>query len=705
MKKFFIFAVMLFASLIFLQAETTTIKIATGNSKGIYYKLGIALEKIIESEYQDYNVIVIETSGSKDNARLLKTKQADIAFIQNDIAYNFSEGKRGYINDTDCLRGLASLYTEVIQIIGKKELFIEELNDFINESIALGDANSGTEQNAVDILRVSNIKDREIKRVNIPFSQIPAAMNEGKINGAFITAGLKLNLLENLADQIYFIPLSKETLNKLINEYPYFIITNIPANTYSGQTEPVASVGVRALLTCRQDFDKEIVEMILSAVYSNLNTLKEAHPIARKINLRSATYGMTIPLHEGAQKFLRTQTKKYLIILLVIVLVLVLIYFKFQNYFRKLFKDFLKHLRQNIQFRIGFVILLMFIIGTIGSYFFERRVNEEFDTIFKAFWATIVYLLSGFEITPITTGGKISALMLLIGGMGILGTVVGNIASIFMKEGVEKMPNNVKQHIAICNWNNRGITVIEELHHPSAEPDTDIVVLTNLEVNEAELRDKSKRYSNVYFIKGKPTSYERLKSSKIYKAKSIIVLSDANDSESDPKTILTCLAIRQICKDEKEDFNPHIIAELMDRENRRIALDAGANEIVSAGFYRTGIMLQSARYHNLSDIFHELLIYEDNTSSIFILGNEKIPEVIDGKTFLAASDIFNRNRNEKNPVILIGVRRTSKDGKTHVILNPLPNCKSHNGEFDVFRGGDALVVIAQSYPDLSYLKE
>ena len=52
--------------------------------------------------------------------------------------------------------------------------------------------------------------------------------------------------------------------------------------------------------------------------------------------------------------------------------------------------------------------------------------------------------------------------------MGILGTVIGNIAAIFMKEGVEKMPKNLKRHIAICNWNKRGEKVIEELHHRTA---------------------------------------------------------------------------------------------------------------------------------------------------------------------------------------------------------------------------------------------
>ena len=69
------------------------------------------------------------------------------------------------------------------------------------------------------------------------------------------------------------------------------------------------------------------------------------------------------------------------------------------------------------------------------------------------------------------------------------------------------MPKNLEKHIAICNWNSRGEKIIEELHHPSAEPETEIVVLSDADIDEMELRKKD-RYANVYFIKGKPTSYK-----------------------------------------------------------------------------------------------------------------------------------------------------------------------------------------------------
>ena len=708
MKYRLVFLLILILSFSLFSVEQTTLTIAAGNKDGVYFKLGKALETILEDENSNLDVIVLQTSGSNENAELINNKQADLAFMQNDIAYNFSNGEQ----QIETLRGLASLYTEVIQIVGKKDLFIQEISDLQDEPIAVGEINSGTLRNAIDILRASNLKGKDFTQKNLAFSEIKNGFLQNEISAAFITAGLKFSLLEDLSESVNFIPLSKETLLTLRDKYPYFVATTIPANTYSGQTKPVSAAGVKALLVASSQLSPLLAEKVCYAVYSNRSILKNAHPIAAKISLSTSQRGMTLKLHKGALNYYHKKAIHFTIFAIFILIVIALLLLYYKKNVSKICKYIMNQMRQNIQFRIGFVIVMLFVLGSIGSYYFEHSVNDQFDTIYKSFWASIVYLLSGFEIEPFTTGGRFSALLLLLGGMGILGTVIGNIAAIFMKEGVEKMPKNLKRHIAICNWNKRGEKVIEELHHRTAEPDTSILVLTDADVNEKELRENSDRYANVYFIKGKPTAYKTLKDARVHLAKSVIILSDPDDIEPDPKTILTCLAIRQLRKDLNEEHSPHIIAELMDRTNRQITLDAGANEIVSAGFYRTGIMLQSARYHNLSDIFHELLIYEDNTSSIFIIESDKLPKVLEGKTFQQAAEIFNENRNEENPVILIGVRRICNEKneygteikKAHVILNPRLDAKSHNGNFDKFQEGDALVVIAQAYPDLSNIK-
>ena len=87
-----------------LGAEQTTLTIATGNIDGVYFKLGKALETILEDEDSNLDVIVLQTSGSNENAKLINNKQADIAFMQNDVAYNYSHGEHEVVKKFNSLK-------------------------------------------------------------------------------------------------------------------------------------------------------------------------------------------------------------------------------------------------------------------------------------------------------------------------------------------------------------------------------------------------------------------------------------------------------------------------------------------------------------------------------------------------------------------------------------------------------------------------
>ncbi|KAA3663373.1 MAG: hypothetical protein DWQ10_00280, partial [Calditrichaeota bacterium] len=213
-------------------------------------------------------------------------------------------------------------------------------------------------------------------------------------------------------------------------------------------------------------------------------------------------------------------------------------------------------------------------------------------------------------------------------------------------------------------------------------------------------------YNDVYFLREDPTSTEALKNAGVTQAKSVIILSDATNDKPDPQTIICCLAIDKLAKaglnrksgqkaSSNENAKPHIIAELMDRSNRDLAKQAGADEVVSAGFYRTGIMLQSALYHGLSDIFHDLLQYEDTKTSVYIVELSRVKNVAEykNKSFIEVANLLNNAKLKANSAILIGVKR---DGK--VLLNPQSAGKK--AEFDKFKENDALIVLADKYPQL-----
>ena len=59
-----------------------TIRIATANEGGLYHEFGKALEQSLEKN-TSCDVIIVETEGSGENAKLLSEGKVDLAIIQS----------------------------------------------------------------------------------------------------------------------------------------------------------------------------------------------------------------------------------------------------------------------------------------------------------------------------------------------------------------------------------------------------------------------------------------------------------------------------------------------------------------------------------------------------------------------------------------------------------------------------------------------
>ena len=79
-----------------------------------------------------------------------------------------------------------------------------------------------------------------------------------------------------------------------------FVATNIPANTYTGQTTDVPTVAVVNFLVTREGVSDETVYQMTKQLFENLDQMVAAHKAATAISLKTAIQGMPIPLHPGA---------------------------------------------------------------------------------------------------------------------------------------------------------------------------------------------------------------------------------------------------------------------------------------------------------------------------------------------------------------------------------------------------------------------
>lgn len=679
-----------------------TFKLATGSEGGVYFSIGLGLKAAIEKACPEITIALSSTAGSVENAWLLSNNEVQLALIQSDVASNFKNGNMMFKFPSENMMAIATLFPEIIHLVVRKGSGIRTLKDLKGKIIAVGEKNSGTRYNAEDILRFSGINESEITKKYLTPNEVHEAFMNNSIDAVFQTSGIPNQIISSISEGGEIISFDSTTIADMINQFPYFDRNTIPMNSYKGQTQQINSVGLNLFLVTRMDVDRRTIKKITEAIFANKSEIIKSHIVAKNINLENSYKVNSLELHPGASEYYKDSERierhytDYLLDGITYFILFLIVVFSIYNH-----KKFRYNYSRNQYFQIAVVLTVLFTVGTLGTYWFEKSVNKNFDNIIETFWTTIIYLLSGFEgNNPITVGGKISSIFILLGSVGLLGSVIGHFTSLFIMESKKKMPVDLNKHIAICYWSSRGDTIIKELRNSEMAAEKEIIVLHDNDLNERELRDKNDYYKNVFFIEGDPTKTKTLSDARVACAESIIILArNSNAIIADPMTILTCLSIDKLCA-KLEVKKPRIIAELMNRENREIALDAGADEIVSAGFYRTGIMLQSALFPNLSDIFHELLSYGSEKTSVYILEEDRYSKDLFGKSFSEIVDIINKNRKEENPVILLGIRREGK-----VMLNPQNNVsEKSNKYFDVLKKGDALAVIAQKHPYLTNLK-
>src|SRR5699024_6867985 len=169
------------------------IAIATGGTGGVYYPLGGALQEVYNDNLDNVTANSSSTGASVENIGLIEDGDADIAFIQNDITYYASEGiemfeEKGKV---DGLSGMAIWYPEVVQVVANASAGIESIEDLAGKKVAVGDAGSGTEANARQILEAHGLNYDDLGKADyLSFSEASDQLQDGHVDAAFVTAGL-----------------------------------------------------------------------------------------------------------------------------------------------------------------------------------------------------------------------------------------------------------------------------------------------------------------------------------------------------------------------------------------------------------------------------------------------------------------------------------------------------------------------------------
>ncbi len=280
--------------------------LATGNNSGSYFLYGGSLCKVLSAHMRRVTVSPMITGGAVANARLLQAGEADFAMMQSDVALAAVEGS-GMFAQEPCgdIEAIASLYPEVLYIVTNSRTGIRSLSDLKARRVSLGEAGSSVEACAMTLLQACGMTRSDIQAQNRTIQDSYAALQNGELDAAFFLAGTPNEAYEEMSDlaAISLIGLGEAEAAALMEEYPQFQKTVIPAGTYTGITEDISTVSVMSLLVCRKGLSDDFVYSITKNLFENLEELAGEHALAASLSVESAQQNVTIPLHGGAQKY------------------------------------------------------------------------------------------------------------------------------------------------------------------------------------------------------------------------------------------------------------------------------------------------------------------------------------------------------------------------------------------------------------------
>lgn len=304
------------------KGDTKFLSVATGGPGGTYYPLGAAISTIINGSDLGLQATAQATGASVENVELIHNGDAEIAFIQNDIAYYAFNGielfgeaeiekEDGTIEKREQrlypdIRGLCTLYPEVVQILASDKSGINSIEDLEGKKVAVGAPGSGTEVNARQVLDIHGLTYDDLAKADfLSFSEATDQIKNGQVDAAFVVAAIPTSSVTELATthDIHLVPIAEDKANELIAKYPYYTLMDIQPGDYKGQEDPVAAVAVQAMLIVNESMEEDLVYNITKNIFEKLNVIEEAHARGKDITLDSALEGMSIELHSGAKKY------------------------------------------------------------------------------------------------------------------------------------------------------------------------------------------------------------------------------------------------------------------------------------------------------------------------------------------------------------------------------------------------------------------
>lgn len=180
-----------------------TIRLGVAGIGGVYQVFGEDYAAL-QAQNGGRKLEVRETAGSAASLRLLSSGYLQMAVVQADMAQD-AYNQTGAFAESEVENNfstMAVLYQEECHIVVRADSGINTVEELQGKTVSIGEEESGTEQNAKQILAAYGLDEKLVKEVNLNYTDAAKQLQSGEIDALFCTSGVKTEMIEELGQQL-----------------------------------------------------------------------------------------------------------------------------------------------------------------------------------------------------------------------------------------------------------------------------------------------------------------------------------------------------------------------------------------------------------------------------------------------------------------------------------------------------------------------
>jgi uncharacterized protein len=275
------------------------ITISTGDPQGGFALLGREYKTRLER--MGLQVELLESTGSLENLKRLRFRDADVAFVQGGTAFPADHEAN--------ICGLAAVCAEPLWIFSRKP--VSTLRDLKGSRLTVGPSVSGTDSLARLLLKEHGVTEENTTFMNCSMAQARHAVRSDSADAVLVVCSPLAPIVHELAsvDKLHLIGLRHQ--RAISRRLPYLRPVTVPEGVLDlRENLPPADTALVApvtILAARDDLHPRVVEQLLvvaKSIHSDGNRLEErgSYP---------SLDGVDLPVHITAEKFM-TSGESYL---------------------------------------------------------------------------------------------------------------------------------------------------------------------------------------------------------------------------------------------------------------------------------------------------------------------------------------------------------------------------------------------------------